>query len=1084
MDFGILGPFEVTDDGRTITVNGAKQRALLVALLLHRGQVVSTDRLTQLLWPEQSPADPRNALQSQVSQLRRCLGEAGPALLVTHTTGYVLTAAPEAVDAERFEALLSAGRSASAEGRMPEAAQLLDRALRLWRGPVLAEFLDHEFAAASISKLEQLRASALEERIEVGLAAGEHAELVAELEVLITEHPLHERLRGQLMLALYRSGRQADALAVFHDTRKVLNEELGLDPGPELTRRYEMLLRHEDDPPRAEAVPATPSPRSDLSARTRGRSLPASTLTSFVGRDSEVQRVVSLLEGSRLVTLTGPGGVGKTRLAAEAASRLAEAPVSEGVWFIELASLEDPELIPETVAQRLGLADEITMASGGARDALSRLAAALRARSGVVVLDNCEHLVDAVASFVRDLLGATSVKVLCTSREALGLTGETVWSVPSLAVPPVDADFSDDPLRWGAVQLFIDRATTADPDFELDVHTTPVVVEICRRLDGVALALELAAARVRTLGLDELATRLDDRFEILTGGDRTAQPRQRTLRAVVEWSWELLEESERALFRRLAVFASGATTDAAEAVCSDDESVPAGAVLDLLRTLTEKSVITVDRTRRPPRYRMLETMRAYAAERLEVAGELERYHDRHAAFVLELAERTVPLLRVEQQREAMRRLDDELDEFRGAFNWWRARAEDQAGARLASELGWYWYLRGLRVEGLRWIAMFANGGLPRDAALGRMWTAFLEVDEGAFLEVAEVPRARSREMFERVIAELQEHGSAQDQAFAQLFAADLSGMMGDHVAALGFLQAARRSATEADDASFAAMADFVAGHLHLIASELPAAKPWVEAAMEGFQAVGDRWGQVQCRLELASLAAHDGDLIGAVEHVEQSLELSRELHLRELEGILLGRRAMLATQMADHELALATSQAADRIAAELGVNHLKVNSDLVAGLVALRTGDLSQAWHRIGEAAQWLDGSPHGMLRAEALSHLATIAGLRGENDVALQLGRQAVEAAVMAAAPRGIAIALEALAGAKAATGRPEEAAQLLGAARHQRTAATHPLLTIEPGELGRTETAIRAALGDTPFESAVTRGAELDLESTSLLR
>jgi predicted ATPase/DNA-binding SARP family transcriptional activator len=1077
VEFGILGPLTISDGAQEIGVGGAKQRVLLAALLIDRGRVVSTDRLAELLWPDEAPVNPRNALQSQVSQLRRSLGEAGRNLVVARPPGYLLAVDDAGVDAARFEGFVAEAREAAATGRPEDVARLLREGLGLWRGPALSEFADQGFAAAEAARLDQLRLTAVEERLDAELAGGKDAELVPELEALVAEQPLRERLRGQLMLALYRAGRQAEALEVFHDARRVLDEELGIDPGPDLTRRYESLLRQEDDAPRRPVSTPTAS-TVPSAAPLRSGHVPAS-LSTFVGREDDLRRVEALVGNARLVTLTGPGGVGKTRLAAEAAARIqGGGKTSGGVWFVELAALEDPSLLADTVARALGLTDDGAAGLAGAapRDPSTRLTSALRDRDALLVLDNCEHLIEAAASFAKEMLSrTTSLRVLCTSREPLGLTGEAVWSVPSLPVPP-EATAGDPAalLRWGAVRLFVDRVEARDPGWVLDEASAPMVVEICRRLDGIALAIELAAARVRTLGLSLLSERLEDRFRVLTGGDRTAQPRQRTLRAVVDWSWELLDEPERVVFRRLSVFAAGATIEAAEAVCSDGDEVRPEDVLDLLAGLTDRSMIVVDHAYPSVRYRMLETLRAYGQERLREAGEWDELHDRLADHLLEVVDHAVPLLRGQDQLEAMRQLDTELDDLRGALRWLDASRSAQRGARLATELGWYWYLRGLRVEGLRWMRTFEEAAGPREAALTSLWCAFLEV-EG-------VDPERTRELFDGAIEQLAVYGDAGDRAFSQLLAADLSAVVGDHAAVPGYLAAARRAADAAGDAGYQATADFVAGHQQLMLGDLRAAQPWIEAALAGFRAVGDRWGQVQCLMALASDAGISGSLEVAVGHVDEALDLSRQLHLRELEGILHGRRATLAVLGGDLTRAVTEVAEADRISDELGADFLRVNSDLAAGLVALRRGDLDTADRRIREALRWLEDSPNPLLISWALARLATVAELRGQVDEAVELAQEAVRTATTTPAFRSQAVALDALAAAYAAGGRAEDAALLLGAADARREGNEHGVLEADVVEAQRAEGAARSVLGDAAFAELTASGAELELDQLPL--
>ncbi|HEV3013774.1 MAG TPA: BTAD domain-containing putative transcriptional regulator, partial [Actinomycetota bacterium] len=456
-------------------------------------------------------------------------------------------------------------------------------------GPALAEFVDRPWAQVAAARLEALRLGAVEARAELALAGGGHGGLVGELEGVVAADPTRERLGGLLMVALYRSGRQAEALGVYQAARVVLAEELGIDPSPELQRLYQRILVQD---PALEAA-APDAARHNLPER----------LTSLVGREQELGELAKLVELHRLVTVTGPGGAGKTSVAVELARRVAGGS-PDGGWLVELAALRDPGLVAEVVVAVLGLSEVAGDPGIPTPTPAERLEGFVRDKALLVVLDNCEHLVGACADLAQRLLQAgPGVRVLATSREVLGVPGEAVWPVPPLAVPgPAEAGTgavqavpdADGPgleglVRFDAVRLFVDRAATADPGFTLDPANAQVVAELCRRLDGLPLAIELAAARVRALPPAEIAARLDDRFRVLAGGGRTLDPRQQTLRATIDWSWDLLEEADRRLWRRLSVFSGGWTVAAAEAVCGGDGLDPA-TVLDGLFRLVDRSL--------------------------------------------------------------------------------------------------------------------------------------------------------------------------------------------------------------------------------------------------------------------------------------------------------------------------------------------------------------------------------------------------------------------------------------------------------------------------------------------------------------
>ena len=698
-EFRLLGPLEVWRAGHQLTVGGSKPRTLLAVLLLHADHVVSIDRLIEALWGEHPPANAANALQAHVSALRRALepdrGTSGTyELLVTRAPGYLLRLAGHELDVVRFERLLVDARAAM-ETDPARAAKRFRAALGLWRGPALADFIYQPFASTEADRLEDMRLGALEDCLECELACGNHAVVLSELERLVAEHPLRERLAGQLMLALYRCGRQAEATQAYHSTRSVLVEELGMEPGPPLRGLLQQILAQDpglDPPPAVSAL--TPVAADAPVARSR-HNLPIE-LTSFVGRERELNEVCLLLEQTRLLTLTGAGGSGKTRLALRAA-RQAVSGHRDGVWLVDLAPLSDPTLVPSATVAALGIRAQ----AGSLVDALKR---SLRDSRVLIVLDNCEHLIDACAELARGLLSSCErVRILATSRQPLGLAGETVWPVPGLEHPDDPAARSTEQLaRYAAVRLFTERARAVRPGFSLDSGAGGAVASICRRLDGIPLAIELAAARTRALNPDDIVLRLEDRFGLLTGGTRDALPRHQTLEATIDWSHELLSDPERVLFRRLSVFAGGWTLRDEEGVCADD-SLPTKDVFEVLSELVTKSLVAAEPSLTgATRYGMLETLRAYAAGQLQRAGERQRIARRHLSHFVELAERA-------HERRESTGLNAELetllahqDNIRAALGFAR-NADPNAMLQLAGSIGQLW-LAGNITEGRRWLA--------------------------------------------------------------------------------------------------------------------------------------------------------------------------------------------------------------------------------------------------------------------------------------------------------------------------------------------------------------------------------------------
>jgi predicted ATPase/DNA-binding SARP family transcriptional activator len=678
-------------DGDTVEIGGARLRMLLARLALDAGRVVPTATLVDGLWGRRPPADASNALQSLVSRLRKVVPDG---LLESHPVGYRLAVRPEHVDVVRFERLAAQGHAELRAGQHRQAAATLAEALRLWRGAALADVAEAPFAQPAAVRLTDARVTALADRIEADLALGRHVELAAELEELVTEHPLYERFAGLWIRALYGSGRQADALAAYEHVRRCLADQLGVDPTPQLQAVHLAVLRRDPELlPRRD--PPTPLPRSTARAR----------LTSFVGRDADVAKILALLATSRLVCLVGAGGAGKTRLATEVASALAERD-STGVWFTELAPVGAGADLAQAVLTTLGVREVQILDRGQPhqpRTATERLVEVFSAQHGVLVLDNCEHLIGAAATLADTLLSqCPQLRILATSREPLAITGEALHWVGPLELPDESAS-PEEARDAAAVRLFVDRASAARPGFALDTDTVAAVSQICRRLDGMPLALELAAARLRAMTVDQVATRLDDRFRLLTGGNRTALPRHRTLRAVVDWSWELLTQDEHKLARRLAVLVGGATAEAATQVCVGGD-LAAEDVPYLLASLAEKSLLDMaEGTDRQPRYRMLETVRAYGMERLTDAGEVETTQAAFVRYCTDYVEWAEPVMRTSGQLGAIAMLRAEHDNIIASLRQAVDSGDGEAAVRIAVAMSWYWMFSSLESEARAWV---------------------------------------------------------------------------------------------------------------------------------------------------------------------------------------------------------------------------------------------------------------------------------------------------------------------------------------------------------------------------------------------
>jgi predicted ATPase/DNA-binding SARP family transcriptional activator len=801
----LLGPVAAVRDGDEVALGGPKQRAVLALLLLEAGRVVPAGRLVEAVWRGRPPPGAAKTLQSYVSRLRAALEP--DVVLMARAGGYVIDAGPVVVDAGRFEGLVAAGRAALGQGEAAAAGERFTGALSLWRGRALADVCEVEPLALEAARLEELRLAAVEGRVEADIELGRHAEVTGELESLVAGHPLRERLWRLLVLALYRGERQADALAAYQRARVVLTGELGLEPGEELRALEQAVLRHK--------VPAPPPPPR--------HNLPA-PLTSFLGREQDLAALDRLLKRARLVTLIGTGGAGKTRLALEAGTG-AVPLFSDGVWLADLSGVASPGLVAVQVMAALGVRQ------AGEMPVLEALRFRLRSADLLLVLDNCEHLLDAAAELAGALLrGSPGLRVLATSREPLGVPGEVVYPVLPLTLPAEQAG-EQEIAAAVAVRLFLDRGSAARGGATTGVAPVAVAGRICRKLDGLPLAIELAAARLSTLSAAEIEANLADRFAFLAYRRPAADPRHQALRAAMDWSYDLLPAQERRVLGELSVFAgSFALAQAAEVCAAGDQAV----ALDLVDRLAGKSLVTAEPGEDGTRYRLLETVRQYAADRLAGTGDAEAKR-RHALAFLSLAER--------ERQVAI--LLPEHDNFRAALQW-ALSAGDQAGPRLARALGDFWLGRGLLAEGRDWL----ERALAQHPADPRLRAGLLRLLGAVLYEAGDLDRAQAALSEGSEVAAAA--GAAALQARIRVLLADARSMQGGgNAEALAECDAAAAVLESEGDLEGLAEALTTAGKLRFWLGDAPADAEVLERAIACARQSGNHRTQMRASHWLA-----------------------------------------------------------------------------------------------------------------------------------------------------------------------------------------------------------------------------------------
>ncbi|HEX5588256.1 MAG TPA: BTAD domain-containing putative transcriptional regulator [Acidimicrobiia bacterium] len=1019
MELRILGPFEVLDDdGAPVDVGGARPRTLLIDLALAQGHAVPADQLLEDIWRgERIPA--RNNLQVHVSRLRRVLGEDR---IATRGRGYALDLPRDALDAARFDRLSAEGRAALHAGDAEGAATALRDALALWRGAALVDFADDAFARPVITRLEESRVAAIEDRVDADLLLGRHAELIGELEALVQEHPLRERLWAQLMTALYQAGRQADALRAYQRARTLLAEQLGIEPGPALRKVEEAVLAQD-------AALGSPqrSPTSDAT-RASSTNLPVAT-TALIGRETELDATATLVCEHRVATIVGPGGVGKTCLAIEIGRRL-RPQFAHGVYLADLAPVGDAAGVAAAIAAALDV--EVELGAGAANTLRDRVSEFLSGRDILLLLDNCEHVVAEAAALVELLVARCGgLHVLTTSREPLMIAGEVLWPLAPL-------DLAD------AMSLFTERARATLPSFEVTDEARPAVRELCERLDCLPLAIELAAARMRAFSPEDLLQRLDDRFHLLTVGARTAFPRQHTLRAVIDWSYDLLFDDERRLFERLSVFAGRFRASAAEAVCAD-ETIRQDDVAELLARLVDKSLVTASETSGVVEFRLLQTLAQYGRERLEQSGDSAGARARHAAYVAQVVEVPDADHGVADGNWYVS-VGEMLDDIRRAMEWAVEAGDADIACAIADGLGWFWNMGGRIDDAWRWITAALSLGettLPSRRIRVLQWGGLVGI-----LQDSERAIAYGAESVERARV------LGDDSVIAlatMLHASAISDFFHDTAVATELAEESRDAFLSVGDDWSRAMATWVSGSILLVHGDYDAALPELRDAAAQFGEIGNAWGRALALRHVADITTARGDYREAEHALEQAVlgwhavganAMPRGLTLRLANVYALEGRDDEADAVFDDAIADAERQ---RYVPTLALAYN------LRGVALRRRNRLDEA-ERLHRAALQLSVD-RGATAGLSLSHasLGYIAELRRDVTNAARQHRASLDAACDANDVRAQALALEGLAGVASLLGDDEGIGRYLGAAEVLRETAGGALVRAERHDVER---------------------------------
>jgi predicted ATPase/DNA-binding SARP family transcriptional activator len=993
--------------------------AVLKILALEPRHRLHREQMMEHLWPDADPRQAANNLYQTLHAARRALESAHPQagqllLLQDHVIQFVPDVSLQ-VDVDTFE---------QAVARAGHDRELLAAAVGLYGGTLLPDDRYEEWASARREALQQCYLELLEHLASAEESEADYQAALASLQRVIAVDPLREPAQRSLMRAYALSGQRQQAVRAFQTFQETLARDLDIGPEPESLQLYEQILA-------GDLAPGVAGPGAQVAPVRRTDNLPSSVNT-FIGREREQAEVRRLLGTTRLLTLTGPGGCGKSRLSLEVASGEIE-HYADGVWLVELAALSNPDFIPQAIAQAIGIHEM------PGQQVIDTLGAWLRSRAVLLVLDNCEHMIDACAAIVETLLRVSpGLTVLTTSREPLRIDGETTSLVPSLSLPdPAESQSVEELLRYEAVQLFVDRAARVMPGFRLTTENGMQVAQLCYRLDGIPLAIELAASRVRALPVEQIVERLSDRFQLLSGGSRTALSRQQTLRATLDWSYNLLSERERVLFARLSVFSGGFTLQTVEAICAAPPLEQAE-IIDVLMLLVDRSLVVATLSDGAGRYTLLETMREYGRERLAEAGETEASGAAHAGYFADLAQVAAGKIRGADQRAWLQMLDREHDNLRRALDWFEERATSgtlEDALLLAGNLHWFWHLRGHYTEGRR--------------RLSRL----LEIDRP---------------------------GTSRGLGSALTGAGTMFMVVGEYAEATAYLRESIEVWREQDDPGGLSAALSWSGWIELFHGSIAVARERHTEALELAKRVGDDWGIAMALLSLGIDAVEADEHERAFSYFERSLSLYRSINDYWGTTTTLQLLANLTYRTGDFSAARQLAQEVVALERAQGGRWLEVQSQSLLGEIARAEGDYDAAAASVEVSLEIASEIGHVASRAWTLRDAGYIALARGEPDEAVGHLMESLAIFQDRSFPLGIVCCLGGLAGVLIHAGRYRQAAELLGTISSV-LSALH--MSFAPADRLAVEGFIAVArnrLGDSAFETAWKQGMSRSLDDS----